>query len=85
MEVKIHGKSVSADAVGSGPVDAIFKAIESLVNSGSHLQLYSVNAIIQGIDSLGDVTVFLEHDGQIVNVIGADTDIVTASDRHSIF
>ncbi|HEY0894564.1 MAG TPA: alpha-isopropylmalate synthase regulatory domain-containing protein, partial [Cellvibrio sp.] len=79
VEVKIRGKSVSADAIGSGPVDATFKAIESLVNSGSHLQLYSVNAITQGTDSLGDVTVRLEHDGQIVNGVGADTDIVTAS------
>jgi 2-isopropylmalate synthase len=38
-----------------------------------------VNAITQGTDSLGDVTVRLEHDGQIVNGVGADTDIVTAS------
>lgn len=79
VEVKIHGKSVSADAIGSGPVDATFKAIESLVKSGSNLKLYSVNAITQGTDSLGDVTVRLEHDGQIVNGVGADTDIVTAS------
>jgi 2-isopropylmalate synthase len=79
VEIKIRGKSASADAIGSGPVDATFKAIESLVKSGSHLQLYSVNAITQGTDSLGDVTVRLEHDGQIVNGVGADTDIVTAS------
>lgn len=79
VEVKIQGNSRIADAQGSGPVDATFKAIESLVNSGSSLLLYSVNAITQGTDSQGDVTVRLEQDGHIVNGVGADTDIVTAS------
>ncbi len=79
VEVIIRGESKVAEAVGSGPVDATFKAIESLVNSGSSLQLYSVNAITQGTDSQGDVTVRLEHEGHIVNGVGADTDIVTAS------
>jgi 2-isopropylmalate synthase len=60
-------------------VDATFKAIESLIKSGSSLLLYSVNAITQGTDSQGDVTVRLEQDGHIVNGVGADTDIVTAS------
>ena len=79
IEVKVHGKAQKAEAMGSGPVDATFKAIESLVNSGSNLLLYSVNAITQGTDSQGDVTVRLEQNGHIVNGVGADTDIVTAS------
>jgi len=79
VEVKVEGVSNGAQATGSGPVDATFKAIESLVKSRANLLLYSVNAITQGTDSLGDVTVRLERDGQIVNGVGADTDIVTAS------
>ncbi len=75
----VNGKNIAASAIGSGPVDATFKTIELIVNSGSHLQLYSVNAITQGTDSQGDVTVRLEHDGHIVNGVGADTDIITAS------
>ncbi len=70
---------MSAASSGSGPVDAAFKAIESVANSGAVLQLYSVNAITQGTDSQGEVTVRLENKGQIVNGVGADTDIVTAS------
>lgn len=72
-------KDYSNTADGSGPVDAAFKAIEKIVNSGADLQLYSVNAITQGTDSLGEVTVRLEKDGMIVNGTGADTDIVSAS------
>jgi 2-isopropylmalate synthase len=79
IEIKVHGEKVSAQATGSGPVDATFKAIEKIAKSRAHLQLYLVNAITQGTDSLGDVTVRLEQEGQIVNGVGADTDIITAS------
>jgi len=60
-------------------VDAIFNAIEKLVNSETKLQLYSVNAVTQGTDSQGGVTVRLEKDGRIINGQGADTDILLAS------
>ena len=69
----------SVTASGSGPVDATFKAIESVVNSNTELQLYSVNAITSGTDSQGEVTVRLDKGGRIVNGQGADTDIVIAS------
>jgi 2-isopropylmalate synthase len=69
----------SAEADGGGPVDATFKAIESMVNSGAELQLYSVNNITSGTDAQGEVTVRLALGGRIVNGQGADTDIVVAS------
>jgi 2-isopropylmalate synthase len=74
-----EGSEKHADAVGSGPVDATFRAIESIVSSGAELQLYSVNNITSGTDSQGEVTVRLKKNGRIVNGAGADTDIVVAS------
>ncbi|KAB2318088.1 2-isopropylmalate synthase [Betaproteobacteria bacterium SCN1] len=68
-----------ADGFGSGPVDAAFKALESVVSSGADLLLYSVNNITSGTDSQGEVTVRLAKDGRVVNGQGADTDIVVAS------
>jgi 2-isopropylmalate synthase len=68
-----------ARAVGNGPVDAVFKAIESRVASGAELQLYSVNAITTGTESQGEVTVRLARGGRIVNGVGADPDIIAAS------
>ncbi|TVQ87672.1 MAG: 2-isopropylmalate synthase [Chromatiaceae bacterium] len=73
------GEEEPGTAIGSGPVDATFRAIESIVNSGTTLRLYSVNAITSGTDAQGEVTVRLEKGGQIVNGAGADTDIVIAS------
>ncbi len=73
------GAEKPAESKGSGPVDAAFKAIESLIASGAELLLYSVNNITSGTDSQGEVTVRLSKEGRIVNGQGSDTDIVVAS------
>ena len=79
LTINVDGDTRHAEAQGSGPVDATFKAIEQIANSESELKLYSVNAITQGTDSQGDVTVRLQKNGAIVNGVGADTDIICAS------
>lgn len=79
LVLSVDGVEQRASASGSGPVDATFKAIEAIAASQASLQLYSVNAITQGTDSQGEVTVRLEKGGRIVNGNGADTDIVAAS------
>ncbi len=77
--VSVNDKEVRGESAGGGPVDATFKAIETIVDSGTELQLYSVSNITSGTDSQGEVTVRLEKGGHIVNGQGADTDIVIAS------
>jgi 2-isopropylmalate synthase len=79
VTLTIDGRERHGNAAGDGPVDATFKAIESLVKSGTELLLYSVNAITSGTDSQGEVTVRLARDGRIANGQGSDTDIVIAS------
>ena len=79
VTLSIGGSEQSADTTGSGPVDAAFKAVETLVQSGADLQLFSVNSITKGTESQGEVTVRLHLAGRIVNGVGADTDIVVAS------
>jgi 2-isopropylmalate synthase len=79
ITVSDNGQEKRAEADGGGPVDATFKAIESMVNSSAELQLYSVNNITSGTDAQGEVTVRLAKGGRIVNGQGADTDIVIAS------
>jgi 2-isopropylmalate synthase len=74
-----EGKELRAEARGAGIVDATFKAIESVVQSGTELLLYSVNNVTEGTDSQGEVSVRLSKNGRIVNGMGSDTDIVVAS------
>jgi len=81
ITLTVGGVERRAAGIGSGPVDATFKAIESIADSGAQLLLYSVNAIPTGTDAQGEVTVRLARQGRIVNGNGADTDIVIASAR----
>ena len=81
ITLAINGEQRQARAEGSGPVDAAFKAIETLIDSGCRLRLYSVNNITAGADSQGEVSVRIDKAGRIVNGSGADTDIVIASAR----
>ncbi len=74
-----NGAEKRAESHGDGPVDATFKAIETITKSGAELLLYSVNAVTQGTESQGEVTVRLARGGRVVNGVGADTDIVVAS------
>jgi 2-isopropylmalate synthase len=79
ITLEVAGQEQSGQVTGSGPVDAAFKAIESVAMSNSELQLYSVNAITSGTDAQGEVTVRLQKGGRIVNGQGSDTDIIIAS------
>jgi 2-isopropylmalate synthase len=79
LVIAVDGVERTTESEGAGPVDAAFKAIEALVGSNAELLLYSVNAITQGTDAQGEVTVRLGKEGRIVNGQGADTDIIVAS------
>ncbi|CAK0765396.1 2-isopropylmalate synthase [Gammaproteobacteria bacterium] len=79
VTLAVDGAERSGRATGSGPVDATFKAIDSILETNADLLLYSVNAITSGTDAQGEVTVRLEKGGRIVNGQGADTDIIIAS------
>ena len=79
VTVSVDGVERNGSAPGSGPVDASFRAIESIVDSHSELELFSVSSITSGTDAQGEVTVRLQNAGHVVNGHGADTDIVIAS------
>ena len=69
-------------ALGTGPVDAAFKAIDAIVKEPSTLLEFAVHAITEGIDALGEVTVRVqskEAEPRTFGGHGADTDIMVAS------
>lgn len=77
--ISVGGTETASASEGNGPVDAVLKAIETTVASGTELLLYSVNAITTGTESQGEVTVRLSRAGRIVNGVGSDPDIIVAS------
>ena len=74
-----EGEKKKKSSSGNGPVDAIFAAIRDLTDCDASLVLYSVNAITEGTDAIGEVMVRLQYNGRIVNGSGSDLDVITAS------
>lgn len=72
---------LSQAAVGDGPVDAIFNAIETAVGFSVTLKDYQLKAVTSGQDALGEATVLVERDNQVFVGRGLSTDVVEASAR----
>jgi 2-isopropylmalate synthase len=70
---------LEAEARGVGPVDAAYKAIALAVGMAPEISRYEIQAITEGADALGKVTVHLAHGGMKVLGKGAATDIIEAS------
>lgn len=66
-------------AVGDGPVDAVYKAINRIVGVENQLTEFTVKSITEGIDAQGDVIIRIEAAGRTYTGRGADTDIIVAS------
>nr|WP_218653183.1 2-isopropylmalate synthase [Nostoc sp. TCL26-01] len=73
------GKITTDASVGTGPVDAVYQAINRLVQIPNQLIEFSVQSVTGGIDALGTVTIRVEHQGQIFSGQASDTDIVVAA------
>ena len=73
------GKELSDAALGTGPVDAVYKAINRLVGVPNTLVEFTVNSITGGIDAIGEVLVRIESGGVSYTGRGADMDIIVAS------
>jgi 2-isopropylmalate synthase len=68
-------------AIGTGPVDAIYKSINRVTGVQNRLTEFSVKSVTEGIDAQGEVTIRIEADGGSYSGRAADTDIMVASAR----
>ncbi|BBC25066.1 2-isopropylmalate synthase [Pseudanabaena sp. ABRG5-3] len=76
------GQEITDVSVGTGPVDAVYKAINRIVNVPNNLIEYSVQSVTAGIDALGEVTIRLKHpDVGTLSGHSANTDVIVASAR----
>ena len=73
------GEVRTSASTGTGPVDAVFKAVDAVVGLPNKLEVYSVHSVTSGMDALAEVSLRIEIDGRTYGGRGADTDIVVAS------
>lgn len=73
------GEELMDAATGTGPVDAIYKAINRVIQVPNQLIEFSVQSVTAGIDAIGEVTIRLKYGERIFSGRSANTDIVVAS------
>jgi 2-isopropylmalate synthase len=73
------GEELTDAAIGTGPVDAVYKAINRVVNVPNELIEFSVQSVTAGIDALGEVTIRLRYEERVFSGHAANTDIIVAS------
>lgn len=73
------GRELTDAAIGTGPVDAVYKAINRVVRVPNELIEFSVQSVTAGIDAMGEVTIRLRHQERIYSGHAANTDIIVAS------
>lgn len=77
-----EGASVTRCEWGTGPVDAVYKAVDAIVGVDADLSEFSVQSVTRGIDALGEVTVRVKaHNGEVYTGRGADGDIIVSSTK----
>ncbi len=79
IRIKEGDKSYEEAAIGDGPVNAVFNAIDRVTGIKTKLIEYNVQAITPGREAMGDVTVTIQIDGKKFIGRGASTDIIEAS------
>ena len=73
------GKTREEVSMGSGPIDAIFRAINNIVGKEPELELYEIGAITGGSSSQGETMVKIAWDGRRWNGRGVSIDVVESS------
>ena len=73
------GAMLEDAALGTGPVDAIYKVINRIVKVPNSLSEFTVTSVTEGIDAIGEVLIRIESDGVSYTGRGADTDIMVSS------
>lgn len=74
------GQTITACAYGDGPIDAMYQAVNELVQVECDLSEFSVQSITRGIDAIGEVTIrVVTPEGEVFTGRGADHDITVSS------
>lgn len=79
VELEKEKKILNVTAAGDGPIDACFKAIDKASKLKGKLVDYKVNAVTSGKDALGEASVKINFNGDMVIGRGSSTDVIEAS------
>jgi 2-isopropylmalate synthase len=76
-----EGGSATGTFTGDGPIDAVFQAINAATGVAAKLSEFTIGAVTEGQDALGEVSIVLEVGGFTGAGQGISTDIIDAAAR----
>ncbi|MBR5496261.1 MAG: 2-isopropylmalate synthase, partial [Oscillospiraceae bacterium] len=79
VTLKVDGELKMETAIGDGPIDACFNAIDKIIGGIATLDSYNIQSVTEGVDALGEVIVKLKTETDKVTGRGLSTDIIEAS------
>ena len=79
LKISHHGKSSEGIALGDGPIDAAFLAIEQITHHHYELDDFQIRAVTEGHEAMGETVVRLVSNGKLYSGRGISTDIVGSS------
>jgi 2-isopropylmalate synthase len=75
------GSSATGSFTGDGPIDAVFQAIDAATGVPTNLSDFTIGAVTEGQDALGEVSIVVETEGFTGAGQGISTDIIEAAAR----
>ena len=79
LKLSRAGESLEGVALGDGPIDASFLALEKVVNRHYELDDFQIRAVTEGREAMGETVVRLVSNGKLYSGRGISTDIVFSS------
>jgi len=79
MKMKKHGQMLEGVALGDGPVDAAFLALENILGCHYELDDFQIRSVTEGREAMGETIVKLRSNGKLYSGRGTSTDIVGSS------
>ena len=81
LTVEKDGQKLRSVAIGDGPVDAAFLAIEQIIGHHYELDDFQIQTVTEGREAMGSALVKLRSGGRLYSGSGISTDIISASIR----
>lgn len=79
MKLEKNGQMLEGIALGDGPVDAAFLALENILGCHYELDDFQIRSVTEGREAMGEAIVKLRSNGKLYSGRGTSTDIVGSS------
>lgn len=79
IKLEKDGEEISGICIGDGPVDAAFKALDSIIGRHFELDDFQIQSVTEGKEAVGSALVRLRYNGKLFSGNGISTDIIGSS------